>query len=1073
MATESVDRLDERPGYITKILLPRRRDDVLSRPRLIEFLNQHVDRKLLLLCAPAGYGKTTLLADFAHQTTMPVCWLSITASDADPQVYLEYLILSIRRRFPEFGQRTLRYLRTAGARDLDVVVGHFISDLHDVTDKRFVMVLDDFHHIDTNPSIQKLMNLLLDRLPANCCWVVASRTIPRVRLSRLVANREAAGLGDSDLRFSALEIQQLFNRHYDLVIPETLADELARDAEGWIAGIILTSHSLWRGLFRGMIRGKRAGGPVFDYLATEVFDQQDPAIQTFLLESSTLTRLSPDNCNTLLDRIDSANYLQLLDEDNLFLFRLEGETVWYRYHPLFAEFLQSRLRTTDSARFEALHRQAGELAEGERDVSSALGHYLQANDPERAADLAERVAGETIDAGRVQTLLQWCSWLPTTTLAKHPRLQISRALAAFEGGDVPQAQAALDAAWSSINREKEPGLIATTLIWRGTAQRLTGQYQAAVADCRAGLELAESIADTRLVALGNKQLGLVLVATGASTEAIGPLERSIEAYRAIGDVYAQGVISHTLGITWKRQGEVARARSMLDQACVLWRTIDNAGMLAGTLVVLGNLHYEIGETVEALTVLKEAQRTAHDSGHLRLEGYATQTLGDVLRDRGDFGEARTAYEQSLVIAEKVGERFLQVVTLEGLGRCYLYAGDEGLAQATLIRARHLANEGDQIYERAICEDTHGLINLVAGRIGAAVSAFEQACSWLASSGGVRDRARAHLHLGQALYQVGERERAIELGRTGLGLLPAKASDPLLRAEGSWLVDLLRAVLPTGPAWLAEIVDQIAALPVEATTKPEIALVAASAHLRSLRCFALGRADVEIDGNLVPNGDWATQKAKELWFYLLAYGPTPRDQIIEALWPENEGGKGQSALHTTVHRVRRTLFAECVERRGELWSISTSVKIWTDDREFEQTAARLRSRSDFSTADREDAAAAVRLYGGHYLPTMDVNWSDQRRRRLESLYLRLLRNLIDNARDDKHYEEAIAYAELYLQTDPDDEVIHESLMRSHALQGNRAAALRHYQRYAQQIREELAAQPSRRLRLLSEQIARES
>jgi DNA-binding SARP family transcriptional activator len=208
---------------------------------------------------------------------------------------------------------------------------------------------------------------------------------------------------------------------------------------------------------------------------------------------------------------------------------------------------------------------------------------------------------------------------------------------------------------------------------------------------------------------------------------------------------------------------------------------------------------------------------------------------------------------------------------------------------------------------------------------------------------------------------------------------------------------------------------------------------------------------------------------------LANGPVPRDQIIEALWPDTEGGKGQSALHTTVHRVRRTLFSDCLERRGDLWSVATSVKIWTDDREFESMAARLRVRTstDLTPEDVETAKAAVRLYGGPYLPTLDVSWSDNRRRRLEGQYLRLLRALIDNARDDKRYDEAIGYAELYLQTDADDEVIHEALMRSHALQGNRSAALRHYHRYAQQIRDELAAQPSRRLRLLSEQIARES
>jgi ATP/maltotriose-dependent transcriptional regulator MalT/DNA-binding SARP family transcriptional activator len=878
------------------------------------------------------------------------------------------------------------------------------------------------------------------------------------------------------LRFSASEIQQLFSRHYDLVIPESLAEELARDAEGWIAGIILTSHALWRGLFKGMIRGKRAGGPVFDYLASEVFDQQDPAIQEFLLASSTLARLSPELCNAVLDRADSDEVLRVLDHANLFLFRLEGDAIWYHYHPLFADFLQTRLRTTDPDRFEALHRRAGELAEAERETTEAITHFLQANDPERAADLAERAASETIDAGRIQTLLQWCAWLPAGTLAGRPRLQISRALAALESGDVLQAVAALDAAWTASNRLNDPRMIGTTLIWRSMALRAKGQYQDAIADCRAGLEVAESIGDTVLVALGNKQLGLVLAASGASTDAIGPLERSLEAYSAVGDTYAQGVISHTLGMIWKRQGDVAKARRILDRTCALWRTIDNVGMLAGTLVVLGNLNYEQGQIEDALAVLQDAQRTARESGHLRLEGYATQTLGDVYRDRGGFAEARPAYEQALAIAEKVGDRFLQVVTLEGLGRCHLYAGDAGLAQATLIRARHLANEGESPYERAICEDTYGLINLAAGRLDLALSALEQACGWLAASGGVRDRARAQLHLGLALLRDGgSRDRAIELGRASLELLPAGANDPLLDVEGARLADLLRAVAPTGPAWLDEVLQRVGSAAVEVPSKPEMVVLPASPQARSIRCYTLGRADVELDGKALASGDWATQKAKELWFYLLANGPVPRDQVIEALWPDNEGGKGQSALHTTVHRVRRTLFTDCLERRGELWSVATSARIWTADREFEAMATRLRLRTsaDLTPEDVETAKAAVRLYNGPYLPTLDVSWSDNRRRRLEGQYLRLLRALIENARDDKRYEEAIGYAELYLQIDADDEVIHEALMRSHALQGNRSAALRHYHRYAQQIRDELAAQPSRRLRLLSEQIARES
>ncbi|HLZ08248.1 MAG TPA: hypothetical protein VKT80_06665, partial [Chloroflexota bacterium] len=389
-----------------------------------------LDRKLVLVCAQAGYGKTTLLVDFAQQTTVPVCWFTLGASEADPQVFLEYLVFSIQRRYPGFGARTLRYLATAGAKDLEVVAGLLIGELHDLPDACFVTVFDDYHHVDGDRSIQALMDLLIPNLPENCCWVIASRTIPQFRLSRLVANREAEGLGEPDLRFTAIEIQQLFSRHYDLLIPETLATQLALEAEGWIAGIILTSHTLWRGLFRGMIQVKGSHGPVFDYLATEVFDHQPAPIQAFLLGSSTLSRLSPTLCDALLERDDSRAMLRSLDEDRLFVSRLEGDAEWYRYHPLFQEFLQARLAQDDSVLFARLHRRAGELAEQDQDVTAVIDHYLTAGEPGLAADYCAARAEVTVDAGRSQTLLRWCEHLPSEVLENRPELLVCRARAA-------------------------------------------------------------------------------------------------------------------------------------------------------------------------------------------------------------------------------------------------------------------------------------------------------------------------------------------------------------------------------------------------------------------------------------------------------------------------------------------------------------------------------------------------------------------------------------------------------------------------------------------------------------------
>ncbi len=1066
-------RPGEPPGFITKILVPRRRPDVLSRPRLTNFLHRHLDRKLVLICAPAGYGKTTLLVEFAHQTELPVCWYSLGESDADPQVFLEYLVAAIQRRFPSFGERTRRYLGTAGAKDLEAAAGLLVTELHETVEGPFVLVLDDVHTVDGEHRIQALLDLLIAGLPPNCCCLLASRTIPHIRFSRLVANREAAGLGTADLRFTAAEIEQLLSRHFSLLLPRQEIEALARESEGWIAGLILTSHTLWQGLVRNLIEAKQAGGPIFDYLAREVFDFQEPEVQDFLLRSSVLPRLSPATCDALLGRSDSAEVLAALDKRHLLLARLEGEGEWYRYHHLFQEFLQARLRRDDPAEFARLHSRAGELAEAHGDVDSAIAHYLEAGEAARATDLVERMAEATIDAGRAQTLLRWCEMLPDPMMVDRPWLQIQRARAAFETGDMALVRCALDAAWAAALRRADRRLLTSTLVWRSTALSSQGRHQEAIADCQSGLAMAEELGDAELIALASKQLGLALGAAGSMAEAIPLLERALAGYAALGDHFNQGILCHNLGIAWKRRGETERARAALDRACQHWRATGNTGKLAGTLVVLGNLHHELGHFDEAMWLLSEAERSARESGYLRIAGYAVWSMADVLRDNAEIPRALAEYDNSLPIAHRVGDRSLEIGILDGLGRCHLYAGDMEQARGAILRARQMAGRRDSAYEQGICEDAYGLLCLQEGALAEAIGALEQACQWLAPSAPVRELARARLHLALALLQAGDTGRAIPLAAGALADLPGGARDPLLAAEGRLLAPLLHAVSRDGPAWLGEVVRRLGPASAPQPSRPAIVAVPSSPAPRSLRCYSLGRMEVQVEGQAPSSEDRLTPKGMELLFYLLAEGPVPRDQAIEALWPEVDSARGLSAFHVTVHRLRRALFPGCVERRGSRWGIPPELSLWSDDREFERLATTvIRPGSDGRAEDwLASAARAVDLYAGPYLPGLEAEWCYRRRRRLEALYLRLLQSLVERACRDGQHEQAIRYAELYLETDPDNEAVHEAVMRSYVQVGNRAAALRHFQRYAEQLRDELQAEPSARLRLLSEQLAR--
>jgi len=333
-----------------------------------------------------------------------------------------------------------------------------------------------------------------------------------------------------------------------------------------------------------------------------------------------------------------------------------------------------------------------------------------------------------------------------------------------------------------------------------------------------------------------------------------------------------------------------------------------------------------------------------------------------------------------------------------------------------------------------------------------------------------DRGRAQLHYAQALLRSGKHAEAVARAAEALRGLTAGSSDPLFAVESVYLEDLLRLVGTQGPGWLTDVLERLGPPPLERAATREAA--PSRKNQARIECLTLGRADVVLDGRVLESADWPTQKARELWFYLLTAGPTPRDQIVEALWSDSD--IDPSVFHTTVHRLRRALFPDCVERQGSLWRISASLAVCSEERTFEDEALRVRQLVQSDTSEENLAALlrAVSLYRGRYLDGLDADWLLPSRRRLEGIYLRLLRDSIDRLRAVKRHTDAIAQAETFLQISPDDEGIHEAILRSYVSLGNRAAAVRHYQNYAQQLRDELATEPSRRLRFLYEQLTKE-
>ncbi len=452
---------------ITKVLVPRKRQTLYPRTRLLNFLYSNTERKLILISAAPGCGKTSLLIDFAHSTDLPVCWCTLSETDQDATTLCEYLVAAIRQRFPGFGSRSEALLRgmQGAAPDTQAMVTVLVNEIHEQIPEYFMLILDDFHLIEGSPSIQSFFDPLLRHLPENCHIIIASRTVPNLPLVRLAAQLEVAGLSTTDLNFTVEEIQGLLRFQFDLNLPDAVAAELARESEGWITGIVLRAQTSGQGMAESLTRARGTPEQVFQYLAREAFSQQPREVRDFLRDTSILHQLNAGLCNDLLHIRNADEIIESLEHRNLFVTRLEGREIWYRYSRMFQEFLQDRLRREEQALFLGLHGRAAALLEARGALDEAVYHWFQAQAYGEARRLMRSIAPGMFEAGRLEMLRNWIDQLPEAMLDGAPDLLVTRGVVFIVQGELREARQALQRARRVSDAEDLPAIQATVLVY--------------------------------------------------------------------------------------------------------------------------------------------------------------------------------------------------------------------------------------------------------------------------------------------------------------------------------------------------------------------------------------------------------------------------------------------------------------------------------------------------------------------------------------------------------------------------------------------------------------------------------
>jgi LuxR family transcriptional regulator, maltose regulon positive regulatory protein len=484
------------PAVKLSIPVPRSRSRVVARPRLVQALSDGLPARLTLVCAPTGWGKTTVVSEWATATDVRFVWVSLDPGDDEPLQFWRCVVTSIAAAHDEGSLVAMRRLRSPAVSLNDEVLPALVNDLAGL-DEPLVLVIDDYHLI-ANPEIHEQIEYLLGRLPPALHLVLICSAEPSLRLGRMRAMGEVIDIGAEQLRFTDDEAGTLLQRVHGLVVTDDEVERLQQSIEGWVAGLNLAALSLRR---RPASDRLTSGPPVderllTEYLWDEVVMAQPPAVREFLLRTAVLERFSGSLADALTGRHDGVETARELERANLFVVPLDDERVWFRYHHLFRTLLRGRLQRSEPALIPELHRSASAWYGAHGATIEAIDHTIAAGDVDRAATEIERHWAQLYSAGQLCAMVAWIDRLAPDSIAAHPALALLRAALARGLGRIEEIEEWLGRVPPSASRVPVPGLASSI---EGAATGIRSVHRLAVGDIDGAIEHARHARELELV----------------------------------------------------------------------------------------------------------------------------------------------------------------------------------------------------------------------------------------------------------------------------------------------------------------------------------------------------------------------------------------------------------------------------------------------------------------------------------------------------------------------------------------------------------------------------------------------
>lgn len=1027
----------------------------LHRERLVDQLHGEIPNKLVAIAAPAGYGKTTLLADFVANTEIPVCWLQVTDADQDVMRLAAVLLSSLELRFRRL--RDALDLRAFAGSPPEGIARSISRLISEQIRETFVIVLDDVHRLNSSEGAKVFLDVLIETLPDQSVVIAAGREVIELSLARLMAENNLGGMGPHDLAFTRPEIRDLYMKETgEEPSPRTVEDLYSR-TNGWVTGLLLSELTETQLGISDSLPADMA----YEYLGSVVLNRQPDRIRRFLLEASILPVMSGEMCDLLMGIEGSESRLQEVHAKGLFVNASATVPKTYEFHPMFRQLLLTTLRASDPDVFNNLQARAASQLK-DVDPEAAISIFLDAEDYEGAGDVIEDVAEEYFESGRFDTLGNWMASLPAPVGKYSPSLALYLSIRELDRGRYEECLDMLHGLDSvAILR---PETLVRYLVTMASCLMRLGRLEE-VPEILGRAETASRQADDDVCSARVLRAQAEWARMGEEDldTAVSCIAAATRLSRVSGNDYLHMTCLQDMALFYGLAGDLPSAREATKRSLDLAKIVGSPHAQAIALNNLAQGDYLDGRYEEALKGFGEARMIAAEVGAFVREAMFIFGQADVFNDLGMTYQAAEACEQGLSIAAQAEDPLWLAYGCLTTASVHRRAGSNRLANEWLKRG-HVLGKGSL----AAGLDIQAAAIVLQTDPKAAVEILREATELEEVRADAQQEVLAWYFLAVALARLGDEDGSRRAYRRCLDTVSLRHAGQYIAPELE-VDETSRALLsdwfsqdPTHASMIHRI-DVMTAMRGHYAEKPDL-----DGKRDNVNLFiqALGGAKILKDGEIV---DEMKPQAMEVFFLLVDNGSMERDALADSFWPEYPVGRQTANLHMAIYSIRNALGKDTVQLDGSVYRINPGLKFRYDVEEFERAVEVVMRLTQGDPRRIFALTEAVNLYNGKFLPEFFSDWASDRRRELEFLYLDVAAQHADEALLRDQPERAVRSLRVALAVDPYRDDLNEKYLRVLSRLDRRSDVLAHFQEYQRLLEEDLGLSPSEPIKAIYERI----